>query len=82
MALVAKADKDSKKLSYLKKIYSKKEEPKFEKKEFENTEPKANSIEKVDQKFNRKVILKDIAFMAIIILIASSGYIVARLMKY
>ena len=83
MAVVAKVDKEAKKLQYLHKIYNKKEEPKVEEKKNSKTEEvKVKSVEVIDKRFERKEIIRDIAFIAIVVLIGFSGYFIARFVNF
>lgn len=82
MAVVAKVDKEAKKLQYLHKIYEKKDDPKFKEKKKVKKDSDIRDVVVKDKRFERKELVRDFLFVLTIILISFSGYLLARFVNF
>jgi len=77
MAIVAKVDKETKKLQYLSKIYKKEDkENKPKKKATKEITPSA--ISETTRRLTRKELVNDLVIMLVVVGIAFGGYALAR----
>lgn len=73
MAVVV-TNKDSKRLDHLKKIYSEVKKPDKPKKKVQKKVVSEKEIEIID----KKMLLKDLALIALVIVLALSGYLLSK----
>ena len=73
MAIVA-TNKDSKRLDHLKKIYSEAKQTDKPKKKVQKKAVSKTKVEVID----KKILLKDLALIALVIVLALSGYLLSK----